>query len=167
MLAMYTNSKHDNWDEWIPFVTFAYNSTVQESLKETPHFLLYGQDPRLPMDVSLGLPTDDEKSAVEYKHDLLFQLAEARRISRKNLSKAQEKQKNRYDTLHREANFLDGDLVWLKIEKKLKGKTFKLSLKWEGPYRIISTPSELTRAIRAVYNPRKTKVVHVSKLKDY
>ena len=69
--------------------------------------------------------------------------------------------------MHREAHFQDGDLVWLKIEKKLKGKTSKLSLKWEGPYRIISTPSELTRAIRAVNNPRKTKVVHVSKLKYY
>ena len=29
------------------------------------------------MNVSLGLPPDDEKSAVEYKHDLLFRLAEA------------------------------------------------------------------------------------------
>ncbi|KZS20397.1 Uncharacterized protein APZ42_012914 [Daphnia magna] len=42
MLAMYVNKAHTDWDTILPFVTFAYNSSRQESNRRTSIFLLYG-----------------------------------------------------------------------------------------------------------------------------
>ena len=33
------------WDKQLPMLLFAYRSTVQDSTKESPFFLLYGRDP--------------------------------------------------------------------------------------------------------------------------
>jgi transposase InsO family protein len=40
--------KNSNWDSHLPFLLFAYRATVQESVRESPFYLLYGRDPRLP-----------------------------------------------------------------------------------------------------------------------
>ncbi len=39
MLSMYVNSKHTNWDEILPYITFAYNTSRQESTEKTPFYL--------------------------------------------------------------------------------------------------------------------------------
>ena len=52
---MYINSDHRNWDEILPFVTFAYNTSKQESIRYTPFFLLYGREAMLPVDATLGV----------------------------------------------------------------------------------------------------------------
>ena len=90
MISMYVSNKQDDWDQWIPFVVFAYNSTMQSSLGETPHFLLYGQDPKLPIDVALGLAKDEdsERSVLQYKQEHLLKLGIARELARQNLEKA-------------------------------------------------------------------------------
>ena len=41
MLSMYVNSKHTNWDEILPHITFAYNTSRQESTGKTPFYLIY------------------------------------------------------------------------------------------------------------------------------
>ena len=40
--------KNSNWDTHLPFLLFAYRATVQESVRESPFYLLYSRDPRLP-----------------------------------------------------------------------------------------------------------------------
>ena len=45
-----------NWDQYLPHLLFAYRSSVQESTRESPFFLLYGRDPRLPTESILTQP---------------------------------------------------------------------------------------------------------------
>ena len=47
------------WDKRLPLLLLAYRSVVQDSTKESPFFLLYGRDPRLPSgaDLDAALPT--------------------------------------------------------------------------------------------------------------
>lgn len=52
MLSMYVSSFHNNWDESIDFVVFAYNTSRQESTGYSPFFLLYGREALLPIDVA-------------------------------------------------------------------------------------------------------------------
>jgi hypothetical protein len=47
MLSKVAESGKD-WDRHLPFVLFAYRNSVQESTKESPFYLLYGRDARLP-----------------------------------------------------------------------------------------------------------------------
>ena len=53
MLSMYVSSRHDDWDEVVDFVVFAYNTSRQESTGATPFYLLYGREAVLPIDVAL------------------------------------------------------------------------------------------------------------------
>ena len=51
--ALPTSRKRD-WTSCLPQVVFCYNTTPHQSTGESPYFLLFGQDPRLPVDFLLG-----------------------------------------------------------------------------------------------------------------
>ena len=55
----------------------------------------------------------------------------------------------------------------MKIDATVKKKSKKLSMNWEGPYRIIDFKGKNVAVLRAVANPKKVKVISVSKLKKY
>ena len=50
MLAKTVEKGGKNWDRRLPFVLFAYRASQQQSTQESPFYLLYGRDPRLPID---------------------------------------------------------------------------------------------------------------------
>ncbi|KAI9550279.1 hypothetical protein GHT06_004904 [Daphnia sinensis] len=54
MLSMYVSSCHDDWDDIVDFMVFAYNTSRQETTGLTPFYLLYGREAVLPVDVTLG-----------------------------------------------------------------------------------------------------------------
>ncbi|KZS03119.1 Uncharacterized protein APZ42_034227 [Daphnia magna] len=54
MLSMYVSSDHKDWDESLPFVTFAYNTSRHESTGRTPFYLVYGREAVLPIDGALN-----------------------------------------------------------------------------------------------------------------
>ena len=91
MLSMYVNSKHTDWDVYLPYLTFAYNTGVHPGLKETPFFLVHGREPRLPVDVNL-LPPDVncKKDVGEYRQELVEGLRVAKEFSREALQRQQQ-----------------------------------------------------------------------------
>ncbi|KZS00092.1 Uncharacterized protein APZ42_003752, partial [Daphnia magna] len=42
MLACYVSDQPANWDKYLPFVTFVYNTAKQAPTQETPFFLFFG-----------------------------------------------------------------------------------------------------------------------------
>ena len=58
MLSTTTDSGEQDWDLKLPFILFAYRATPQASTGESPFFLLYGRDPRLPTEAALSPPVD-------------------------------------------------------------------------------------------------------------
>ena len=46
-LTQYISANQDDWCEYLPFATFAYNSVEQRSVGDSPFFLMY---PRIPFD---------------------------------------------------------------------------------------------------------------------
>ena len=50
MLAAFINDDHDNWDEQLDALTFAYNTSVQSTTKHSP-FELWYRRPKLPIDL--------------------------------------------------------------------------------------------------------------------
>ena len=59
MLSMFVNIQQDDWDRYLPFVLFAYRTAYHSSAHEQPFYLLYGREPRLPIDAALN---DEEET---------------------------------------------------------------------------------------------------------
>ncbi|XP_042873506.1 uncharacterized protein LOC122254087 [Penaeus japonicus] len=51
MLRATLNTHSLDWDEWIPIIQMAINSTYHSTLGDIPHFILYGEDRRLPYEL--------------------------------------------------------------------------------------------------------------------
>ncbi|GFW12306.1 transposon Ty3-I Gag-Pol polyprotein [Trichonephila clavipes] len=56
---MYVDVEQKNWDEILPFVTFAYNTTKQETTGFTPFYLLHGREAETTLDTMLPFCPND------------------------------------------------------------------------------------------------------------
>lgn len=55
MLRTLTDKEKERWKEHLPQMIHASNCTRHESTRYSPHYLLYGQHPPLPVDLLFGL----------------------------------------------------------------------------------------------------------------
>ena len=150
MLAMYVNSYHTDWDEYVDHVAFAYNTSRQESIGVTPFFALYGREAILPIDVTLGSnPNAIEKSSpdVETIKVRFFNIHE---IVRRRMLVAHDRQKKRYDQKRSER-----DLVLVHRPVRKKGRSEKLLFCFHGPYKIVKRVNSLTYVVEPLYGFKK------------
>src|SRR5690606_15519381 len=142
MLASYASKYGKDWDTYLPFVAFAYRSSVQASTDESPFMLMYGREAMFPSDVNVG--TEFAGSEV----DLLKRMADIRKKIPKRIEEAQRIQKRYYDRKRKFFYFIPGDLCWLKDEVVEAGTISKLRMKWKGPYEILERRGEQVYVIR-------------------
>ena len=141
LINMISNSstRSDDWDERLPFLLFVYRVSAQESTKESPFFLLFGRNPRLPTESVLTQPRSMYTIDLDdYKTALVSHLGSAWEAARANIQSAQEKQKRYYDQKSRESSFSVGDRVLVYMPSEVQGKDWKLSRPFHSPYRIVS-----------------------------
>ena len=110
MLSKTVDRTGRNWDECLPYVLFAYRTSVQESTQESPFHLLYGRDPYLPAEDTLAVPALRRQFEIgSYQEELVTHLQEAWKLARQNMKKAQRRQKRNYDRGAKPAPFRVGD----------------------------------------------------------
>ncbi|VDI64190.1 Hypothetical predicted protein [Mytilus galloprovincialis] len=61
MLGSLDTSKKINWKSHVSPLVFAYNSTRHESTGQSPYMLMFGRNPRLPIDAALGLRENQQE----------------------------------------------------------------------------------------------------------
>ena len=147
-----------DWNKWIPFACFTYNTTPHSMTKYTPYELMYGKKPNLPGLLQQKItPTYNYDDMV---HDIKRKLQECREKARLNLIET--KQKRVKDTGDRKMpSYKVGEQVWLKNENPKK-----LDALWLGPYTIQSIDDKgLNIVIKG--KSRKPFKVHVNRLKSY
>lgn len=59
-LYNYVNEEHTNWDLYMPLMTSAYRSSVNESTRYTPNMLMFGREFNLPENFLVGHPCQSE-----------------------------------------------------------------------------------------------------------
>ncbi|UYV75173.1 hypothetical protein LAZ67_12002747, partial [Cordylochernes scorpioides] len=141
MLSMYVNTDQKNWDEILPFITHAYNTTIQETTGYSPFFLMFGREPTSLLDdrnISVDIDKDDYDEYIKHHLD---KINRTRKLVINNTIKTQERMKKNYDKKHMERSYEPGELVavWTPIRKI--GKCEKLLRKYFGPYRILADPA--------------------------
>ena len=161
---MFVNAKHSDWDDVIDHVVFAYNSSRHESTGVSPFYMLYGREPRLPIDVALGNNPNSPSS----HFDFILGLPLLGEKVKRRILMIQHRQKERYDRRHRHVSLNPGDLVWVFKPDRIKGRSEKLLHRYHGPFKIIRNISEVNYLIETIRCRRKRiECVHVSRLKTF
>ena len=153
MLAKTSKKGGRDWDRRLPYVLFAYRAAEQQSTLESPFFLLYGRDPRLPTEAAL-CPEETKKlvNLREYGSELAECMSTARKLAKEHIKTAQKHQKAQYDRKARPPKFLTGDRVFLYKPAEKSGEGRKLARPYHGPYRIIELNANNAQ-IRKVNQP--------------
>lgn len=169
MLSMYVAVDHKNWDDILPYVTFAYNTAVQESTGFTPFRLVHGREVTTMLDAML-LPNN--LSMFNTDAALFAQRAEeARQLARCRIQARQTADAHRYNLTHREVTFQPGDEVWVWTPIRQRGHSEKLLRRYFGPYKVLRRLSDVTYEVLPEGTSRRSRrfplsdVVHVSRLK--
>ena len=100
MLAMFVSHEHDNWDDLLPFMMLAYNTTVHTSTGCTPHRLVFGEECSLPGNlVHRELrPDPPPRDVGDYTSWVRQALHEAYDEVRAQQQRATHRQKRNYDS---------------------------------------------------------------------
>ena len=83
---MFVSDNQKDWDEFLPAILFAYRTSLQATTGDSPSYILYAREPRLPIDVKL-LPLNVDRlstSIAEHRARIVSQLEEAQRLAKQN-----------------------------------------------------------------------------------
>lgn len=163
MLGTLSDEQKVNWKSYVAPLVHAYNATVHESTGYSPHFLMFGWHPRLPIDAFLGVNSEigSSKSHESYAKQLERRLQFAYKTAAKSAEKASRRHKTRYDLRVRNSVLKSGDRVLLK-NIHIRGKQ-KLANRWNRePFVVVSQPDTTipVYVIRPEFGDRKSKTVH-------
>ncbi|CAM4849063.1 unnamed protein product [Rotaria magnacalcarata] len=160
-IGTYVNQQQSDWDDYLPYTTFAYNTSKQSTLQMEPFKLMYGRDPILPFDTPSHIT---KLSSVNDYHDQLVRLLQQAKYSAwYNIKQQQNIYKRIYDTGRQDLPPLKpGQLVFLKqmMAKKLR----KFSPKYYGPFCVIRQLGRLNYEVKHI-NDGHIEKVHVSRIR--
>ncbi|GFV99324.1 retrovirus-related Pol polyprotein from transposon 297 [Trichonephila clavipes] len=146
MLSMYVDVEQKNWDEILPFVTFAYNTAKQETTGFTPFYLLHGREAETTLDTMLPFcPNDFDDNNIT---KIAARAEESRQLARVHTLRAQDKDRRRYDSKHQMVSYAPGDLVWVYTPVRKVGLSEKLLRRYFGPYQVLRRLSAVTYAVQ-------------------
>ena len=137
MLGTLDKDKKTRWPDYVSTMAHAYNCTKHHTTKFSPYFLMFGRNPRLPADVSLGTvsETDPTKSLSSYVESLRARLDYAYKLVAKETKESANRNKAKYDVRARDVTLQPGDLVLVR-NLSVRGK-HKLSDRWEETAHIV------------------------------
>ena len=146
-LSKFAQQCRGKWDDKLAEVVYAYNTAVQESSRCTPFEAMFGRQAKLPIDFNLDEDYDPDKKLKQHlgSHDppeeaIAMNRKRIEETVKKNVEKAQRKQKEYYDAKHGASScYTIGSLVYKKDFRRKKRRGGKLDNKWEGPFVIAAS----------------------------
>jgi len=148
ILRNYIDSLQQNWDSRMIWALLVYNTTPNESTGFSPYVILYGAEPRTPLN-TLASEGSTDPSTVNH--------TTIRNLAKQNMDRAHRIQKYYYDKRHKPQDFKLYDLVLLKASSITVGNTRKLAHKWVGPYMI-------TRMIQYTDVPQAVEILNMESM---
>jgi len=179
MLSIYTEEYHQNWDEYLPLVAFAYNSSTHEATKISPFKVVYGKELRFPIEIGLGTAnyTGTGLSKASLASDIKTNFREILDLVKESTEIAQHKMMRRADKIQTPVEYWVGEKVWLYVPTKTntirnknnveERKAAKLKFPWQGPYEVIKQVNANVVKLRYNDGTQLGQNVHVNRLKPY
>lgn len=163
MLRNLTEDAKSDWKSSLAKVVHAYNCTRSEATGFAPYYLLYGRNPRLPVDIMFGLtPSDQSTSHSDYANKWRKRMQEAYRLASQTAQKEQRRAKRQYDQKMYGAELQPGCRVLVRNFKD-RGGPGKLRSYWEEQVYVVTERKHNDSPVYVVQpekGPGKTKTLH-------
>jgi hypothetical protein len=163
---MYINQdNHEDWDQFVNFARFAYNSAKHETTGMSPFYLLHGFEPSFIIDTEISNQDHNFASAHYYQNYVLRKFQQARDLARQNTIKVQQDRADKSQP-KKIKTFNVGDIVMYKRQYTPAGLSSKLVSSWIGPYIVTKCCSEHNVMIKLIDGQdQKEKTVNVRQIK--
>ncbi|XP_043960345.1 uncharacterized protein LOC122824149 [Gambusia affinis] len=131
MLGTLSEQNKSRWKDFVKPLVHAYNCTKNDVTGFSPYELMFGRQPRLPIDVAFGLPLEEDAttSHLQYVQGLKARLQDSYQLAVENSEKVMSRNKNFFDRHVTISELAVGDRVLVR-NVRLRGKQ-KLADKWE------------------------------------
>jgi hypothetical protein len=153
-LRCFCNPKLNNWDEWLPFACFEYNTTPHSVTKFTPYEVLFGRIANIPG--RLQKQPEPVYNIDDITLDIKHKMQSCHQVAKERLVKFKEKQRQKVKS--NEESFKENNLVLLRVEGRQK-----LDPLWKGPFEIKEVQG--SNAVIQELGKRKHHRAHTNKLK--
>ena len=167
ILRSMLNNPTEPYEPWLPVVSLAYNSSVNQATNSSPFFMLYGCDPNLPQFDGLDISPYN----IDYPAERLLQLKKAHENAREQLALAAKKNKEYYDRFSKECSFQLGERCLLHFPRTvcLQGHS-KFFKQWH-PVVVTRILNQTTYMVRKLARTRsranRESMVHANRLKKF
>ena len=137
LLRSLSAEKKGRWPLHLPELLQAYNCTPHSSTGFSPHFLLFGQNPRLPIDQLLGRTSEGAVGAVDWVRQHRQRLQDAHARAQQQLHRAAESRQPKPSAPARDPSLSVGDYVYVrnrclgrsKIQDQWRHEMFQVTAK--------------------------------------
>jgi hypothetical protein len=165
MISMYVSKGFDDWDQTLPHVTMAYNSSQHASTGYTPYHLLFGREARFPVDVVLNPNVNPQKPKEDFVKELAERLSIAHETAKLAIERAQARQTEDYARRHPtgRVEFAVGDHVMVFNEVP----DAKFQHRWTGPYVVLERRGPVMYRLQSIDQDDIHFMANVETMKPY
>uniref|UniRef100_A0A8C2G9Y2 Integrase catalytic domain-containing protein n=1 Tax=Cyprinus carpio TaxID=7962 RepID=A0A8C2G9Y2_CYPCA len=167
LLCTLPKSAKVDWPKYLPQLLFSYNTTIHKTTGECPHFVMFGQEPNLPVDFLLGrVPQPTAGTIMDWMEEHRERLQVAFDGAQERIQVAARLRKERHDRKGYSCHLKEGQLVYRR-DFSNRGRNKMQDVWIPTKYTIIQAPTE-GGVIYSVAIPDKctlVKRVHCTMLK--
>jgi hypothetical protein len=157
-IRSFVDKDQNNWDEYIIYAQFTYNTTIHTTTNFTPYELIFSKKPSIP--TSFSKKEQPVYNYNDYTFELMQKIQRSREIAKENIIENKNKNKENYDKNVNQLKIHVGDKVLIKNQHPIN----TLSMKWLGPFEVIELNDKCNITIKK--NKRKQKI-HINNVKIF
>ena len=152
------------WERVLPVACFAYNTKGHSATGLSPHYALLGREARLPVDLLVRLPDEQNTDPHDFVRDLRTRFRQMHEYMKGKEESQIMRNSHGYDegTIQ---DWKEGQLVWYFLPKKVPGRAPKHSNGWTGPWLVVKKEARVLIRIRPANQEGAERVVHASRLR--
>jgi len=166
-ISQYISIDQRDWDEFLPFACFQYRSCKNETTNESPYYLLFYRDMKMPLDRVYSL---DEQftSSEQYLKEVTGRFRAAKVIFEKQREAIEVEKKQSNDSIRKTINFDIGEVMLILKRYVKKGHVKKLTHLWRGPYVVVNKfPNRINYEVQLLKSGKDKHIVHASNMKRF
>lgn len=132
-VRQFINESHTDWDDWLPYYSFCYNTTPHSDLPYSPFELVFGKIASIPTNIIKTKQVEPIYNFDNYYYELKHKLQYTAMKTRELVEKIKNNRKNKQQQVANPIQIKINDLVL--IENQNRSKLDKV---YKGPFKVVA-----------------------------